>query len=86
MFQPIQGHPWAQCFVSTDPYYPARIRCRCLACGDYWEHGCQHPGRAQSWIYKYAAQHSHGNEPLRRAFSDAYVREQQRFAMQQRGW
>lgn len=85
-FQRLGGHPWVLYSVAPDAFSPVKIRCRCMACGDYWEHECQHPGRAQSWIYKYAAQHSHGNEQLRRAFSDAYVREHQRFMMQMRGW
>jgi hypothetical protein len=86
MLQQVPGHPWAQCAVTADAYAPARIHCRCLACGDVWQHECQHPARAQSWIYKYAAQHAHGNEGLQQAFSEAYVREHQKFMMQMRGW
>jgi hypothetical protein len=85
-YQQVPGHPWAQCSVMTDPYVPVRIRCRCTACGDHWEHECQHPDKAESWILKYAAQHSHGNQQLWNAFAEAYARSHQRFMMAQRGW
>jgi hypothetical protein len=84
-FTPVAGHPWVVCAVTSDCYAPARIHCRCAACGDYWQKECNYPERAHGWTLRYAAQHSHGNEPLRRAFSDAFVREQQRAMMALRG-
>jgi hypothetical protein len=77
MYEPVPGHPYVRAAINPGgcfgpgPGYEL-IECQCSACGDYWQHRCEYPKKADLWIYRYAAQHHHGVPGLRERFAYLY--------------
>jgi hypothetical protein len=75
MLVPLRGHPyvWCKSLPGPDFGWPPRptwsIDCKCKACGRTYHRNCEFPPKSGTWIAMFAAEHCHGDEACRQAWT-----------------